>query len=361
MSFEEHIADTEKNEQAGRDLVPGPSGDLCRNTGADFVSESWLLDDLYCDSLARDTEAFSTQIFPEDRKIFLSWAVGILSASPSARRMIFEAAEQDWSLALEQLDGPDFHLDVPEKLIVLNSNGLLFSAFKRSAHFSYPVLVSLTRALRDVWQEKRHGAFDEIYAAEDVLMLERMRAADLDVIATLVAWELRSESLGGLWRYMIGSEDGDIALRFSGMLEQEPAASFNGRALYAAFTQWFRDDERINACDHETLDYLDSIMPDLQARRNGGYKKLGPVGIEILSCLPDKTAYLQGYGREILRDPFYAGMDDEINQSHLLQILHDIRVTQVQGVPFRDAHLAARIFPGGVFTPEGPVFPPHRF
>lgn len=320
------------------------------------VSESWLLDDLYCDSSFYCACDEGTEILLEDRHAILSWTTGMLSASPSARKMLFEAADQEWSLALEDLDGPDFHLDVPEKMIVLNSNGLLLSALGHSEYFRHTLLVSLIRALRDVWQEKRHGAFDAIYRTEDVLMLERVRAADLDVMATLAAWELRSEGFGELWRYMIGSEEGDIALSFSNALEREPSASFNGRALAAAFAQWFRDDSRVRVCDHETLNYLDSIMPELQAGRNGGYKKLGPVGIEVLSCLPDRTAYLQGLGNEILRDPLYAGMNDEINQSHLMQILHDIEITRVQDVPFRDSYLAARIFPGGMFTPDTGMF-----
>ncbi|MCB1784530.1 MAG: hypothetical protein KDI13_11120, partial [Alphaproteobacteria bacterium] len=51
-----------------------------------------------------------------------------------------------------------------------------------------------------------------------------------------------------------------------------------------------------------------------------------------------------------LKDPFYAGLNDAINQSHIAQILYDLKVTYVQNVPFRDAELALRIFPDGQFT-----------
>jgi hypothetical protein len=46
--------------------------------------------------------------------------------------------------------------------------------------------------LRDIWQEKRHGGFDEKYRTEFVLTMERIRSADCDVLSILVAWELRS-------------------------------------------------------------------------------------------------------------------------------------------------------------------------
>ena len=53
-----------------------------------------------------------------------------------------------------------------------------------------------------------------------------------------------------------------------------------------------------------------------------------------------------------MTDPFYAGMNDEINQSHLMHILYDVRVTYVQNVPFRNSDLAERIFPDGMMTPD---------
>ncbi|HOO82096.1 MAG TPA: hypothetical protein PK513_06310 [Alphaproteobacteria bacterium] len=282
----------------------------------------------------------------------LSWAKDILSVSPSARIMLAEAKKQRWIFSIEALEGPDFHIDVPQKRIVLSDQGLAISALGRSTYFKNSFLVSLIRALRDVWQEKRHGGFDAQYACENVLMLERVRAADLDILAVLVGWELRGEGHGGLWRHLIDSEDGDLAMRFSGYLERDPASLFNGRALAAAFSQWFRADRRIEACDHETLNYLDTLMQENAFEEVFGARKLTPISIESLSCLPDRTAYLQGHGREIIADPLYAGLNDPINQAHYMQILYDLKVTRVQDVPFRDAALAEKIFPGGEFTAE---------
>ena len=55
---------------------------------------------------------------------------------------------------------------------------------------------------------------------------------------------------------------------------------------------------------------------------------------------------------DIMRNPKYAGLNDEINQAHFMQILYDLKVTLVQDVPFRGADLAGKIFPNGQFTPE---------
>ncbi len=312
---------------------------------------TWSIADLYVEPMDIVTEHDDNYALDDEKEI-LSWAVSVLSTSPTARLMLKESMEKDWKLGFGQLGGYDFHLDIPSSTIVLDNEGLLASAFGRSAFFRNALLVSLTRALRDVWQEKRHGGFNDKFGPEDILLLERMRAADCDVITTLVGWELRSEGFSDLWRHMIGSEEGDLAIVFSGYLERDPSALFSGKALASAFHQWFQNEDRINACDHETLEYLDDLIMLKGNEEVFGEKKVTPVSIEVLSCLPDKTAYLRGYGECILRDPEYAGLCDPINQSHFLHLVRDLKVTYVQDVPFRDAALAEKIFPGGMFTSE---------
>ena len=335
--------------------------------GADLYAshesdDSFALASLYCEYPQRslkesdDVTAVCDCEFEDvdlsGKEDILSWATSILSISPTARCLVKEASKEGWSLALEDLCGPDFHLDVPTKTIVLDRGELSEFALARSNYFSSILVISLIRALRDVWQEKRNGAFDEDYTPESILTLERVRAADLDVIAVLVAWELRCEGHNNLWRHILGSEDSDLAMRFSGFLEREPSSTFTHKALAATFTQWFRAEERVSACDHETLDYMDEVLATSEIQNPFGKGSIQKIDIERLSCLPDKTAYLQHDAASIVSDPLYAGMNDEINQSHLMHILYDVNVTLVQGVPFRNFDLAERIFPNGLMTEE---------
>lgn len=334
--------------------------------GTQESCDSWELSALYSDYSKSDMEEgdFMVTDFANDfdddneytdlhsKENILSWVTSILSMSPTARRFVKEASNDGWSLSLEDLNGPDFHLDVPDKKIILDRGELSEFALARSNYFSSVLIISLIRALRDVWQEKRNGAFDEDYTPEAILTLERVRAADLDVVAVLVAWELRCEGYNNLWRHILGSEDSDLAMRFSGYLEREPASHFTHKALAATFTQWFRSEDRVQACDHETLDYMDEVLATSEMKNPFGKSNVQKIDIERLSCLPDKTAYLQQDAAAILSDPLYAGMNDEINQSHLMHILYDVRVTIVQSVPFRNFDLAERIFPNGVMTPD---------
>ncbi len=288
----------------------------------------------------------------EDQNEILDKCFARLSNSPNARAMINEIMRDGWRITISDQGDYDFHIDVKDKEIILNNAGFSDGSLRASQYFQNLLMVSLIQALRDVWQEKRHGGFYEYYGPEHVLMLERTRAADCDVMAVLVAWELRSAGAPELWRHMIGSEDGDIAMAFSGCLERAPYSAFSNEALLAAFNQWHRCAARVKACDHETLNYMDLLIEENAQKDVFGNERLSAVDVEVLSCLPDKTAYLQGAGREIMVDPFYAGLEDPINQSHFAQIMYDLKVTYVQSVPFRDKALAAKIFPGGHFTNE---------
>jgi hypothetical protein len=310
----------------------------------------WSLEVLNQESVKRA----QCDITPETYRDILVESLALLNASPTAKMMIREASSQGWSLGIADRMGHDFHLDVPQKQILLDDCGFSPAALGRSGYFRHVVLISLIRALRDAWQEKRHGGFDTDYGPEAILMLERVRAADCDVMSVLVAWELRGEGFSAIWRHLLGSEEGDMALAFSNYLERDPASLFTGKALEAAFNQWYRSDVRVNASDHEALEYMDSVIADNQGGSPFGSKKLTSVGVEVLSCLPDKTAYLRGRGRDLLSSPLYAGLHDHINQSHFMQLVHDLQVTYVQGIPFRDAGLARKIFPGGVFTTTNP-------
>ena len=128
-------------------------------------SISWAIADL----------SFASGEASNDRE-FLAENLKQLSQSASARLLIKEAGEQGWRIGLSHLEHHDFHLDVPAKTIVLDNHGLDAEGFTRAPYFYHAVQASLIRALRDAWQEKRHGGFDENYTPESVLLLERIRA-----------------------------------------------------------------------------------------------------------------------------------------------------------------------------------------
>ncbi len=280
----------------------------------------------------------------------LGWIAALSTESPVAGALFKFAAAAGWRVKLADLGTGGFHLDIPERTLELDHAGMDASALGRSVFFRCAILQSFIRGLRDIWQEEKLGGIETIYRPDSFLMMERVRAADVDCVAVLAAWELRAAGYADLWRHILGGDDGDLAVTFGCALEKTPASLYNGAALAKAFNQWFEDELRVDAVDHEALEHLDDLLENGSPAEILGKDTAQAAQAEALSTLPDGARYLTGMGDNVLRDPLYAGLHDPINQAHLFHIVYDTQVVMVGGVPFGDAKLARKIFPG--LTPE---------
>lgn len=302
--------------------------------------------------LQQDSDSVSAlpQHFADERDIML-WACAVLGHSPAAARLLDLAAEKGWQLGLSNLNNSGFYMDVPERILRLDHFALAPAALGRSAYFRNALLTTFVRALRDIAHEENFGPFEAVFGPEDVLMLERVRAADCDTVTVMACWELRGAGFTDVWRHLLGAQEGDMAMIFTRALERDPTALFDGAALAYAFRQWYADEARVDGCDHQTLESLDDLLlADAEGERTHspfGQTRLTAAMLEEIGTLPDGTCYLLGLGETILKDPFFAGLNDPINQTHFFHLIYDLEVTMVNGVPFRDANLARLIFPGG--------------
>lgn len=280
-----------------------------------------------------------------------------ISHSRTAEDMLYEASENGWLICFAELGQGDFKIHVPEQIIIINNFGMGERALQASPYFTHCAQINLIRALREVWHEKRSGAFEDNYGMDDILMLERVRAADLDVIALLCTWEVRCEGgfdrAADLWRHMLGSDLSEMATTFAKTYECyaiEDDATAMRAGLFAAFETWYSGAERVNGCDHDTLEGLDMMIHSADSDIDLDKRNLIAQGVEILSCLPDRSAYLKGKGAEILSSIKFAGLYSEINQTHYMHLRKDMGAVIVNDVAFRDSDLAARIFPS-TFSP----------
>lgn len=284
--------------------------------------------------------------FENDLEI-IDWAGSMMFHSPVARYLWEDAAVKGWSVGIEPLENKGFYLDVTQKTLLLDSYAMTPRSLGRSMYFRNALLTTFIRALRDVWHEGRAGSFETRYGPEDVLMLERIRAADSDTITILAGWEIRSAGFPDVWRHLLGSEEGDMAVVFTRMIERQPTSLYDGSLMAQTFYQWFEDESRVNGTDHETLEALDNLLHFSGQQNPFGQGRPAAYHIEALSKLPDGRDYLAGMGKAIMEDPFFAGMGDPINQTHLFHLMYDMETYTVNNVPFRDRKLARMIFPEG--------------
>ncbi len=281
----------------------------------------------------------------QNEKDLLGWCYACIQESPVGARLSEKAQLKKWSVALDLLNNGDYCLDPEKKRIVLDHNGLNIAVFNRSSYFRNRLLSSFIKALRDVWHEITVSSYDGFFTAEDFLKTERVRIADISTVSVFVAWELRSAGYGDMWRYFLGSDESDMAVAFSAFLERSPSAQFDESALSVIFDQFFSDEDRIRTTDNETLDYMDGLVQANDVHNPFGSELLGASLVKKLTSLPDGSSYMDGQEQAVIRDPFYAGMTDPINQAYLLHIMYDLEVYMVENVPFRDRKLARMIFP----------------
>lgn len=265
--------------------------------------------------------------------------------SPTARSLINFAAHSGWAMGVQSLEDGAYLLETDQKNLLLNDYGLRTDALQSPGYFRHAFLLSLIRAVRDIWHIENRWPQQKNFNLESILLTERIRMADCDIMALLVAWELRGEGYPESWRHLIGSPEGDMALIFSRTLEYNPYATFTGQALCLAFDQWFEDDVRVNACDHITLEMIDEDLRDGADQHRYGSHCVSPVYLESLSKLADQCCYLQGRGEGLLQNPLYSGLCDEVNQSHYKQIRNELACVRVGSVAFRDPDLAQKLFP----------------
>lgn len=309
---------------------------------ADLQAEASRINALYGpETVQEQPSAFVTE---RDAMI---WCARMIEESPTARMLWADAEKRGWSVGFADLKNQGFCMDATDRVILLDHFSLAPSALGRSAFFRHVLLTTFIRALRDAWHEDRVGMPEQHFSPEYVLMMERVRAADCDTVTILCGWELRGAGFSEVWRHLLGSEEGDMAIIFTRFLERDPGSLFSGAALAYAFRQWYADVSRVDGVDHDTLETLDDMMQKSDGAMHFGQNRMTAAFLEDLATLPDGKRYLAGLGEGILRDPFFAGLNDPINQTHLFHLMYDMEVVMVNNVPFRDTRLARKIFPQG--------------
>lgn len=274
-----------------------------------------------------------------DNFLFLQTLCEDVQASPIALRFLTDLSQNKWKITLKSLNNNGYHLNIDEKTLIIDSYGLNIGKIIEDSATRHKVLISFIKSLRDITQEKYFATFYDDYNAEDILQLERVRAADVDTVGILMLWQLRNAGQKSLWRHVLANDDGDLAKIFVDTMERFPSSLYNGLALAHVFRQWYAIALRVDGTDHNTLEYMDDALAEGSIL---GSKRLNSFTIEEISSLPDGIYYLDGFGKTIAKDPYFCGLNDPINQAHLFQIMYDSKVTYVSDIPFRDPALASK-------------------
>ncbi len=288
-----------------------------------------------------DASSFS---FSSDYDV-LVWAFSLLSESPLARSFAFDARFEDWAIELDECEDGRHIVDSQLRVLILPRFVPSAAALGRSPYFRHTFLAELCRGLRSIWHQSTHVRHGHDLTIPQRLLWERLVQADQDLMTLLTAWELREADLPELWRHMIGSDLGDIAVAFSSMLERHPEGVETAHLLRAMFLQWMEHDDYVSTVDHRMLEWFDDCMNTPGSGRAYGTSRLTGGDVICLTAIPEDSSYLEPMATLVLSDDFFSRRPDVINQAHLDQILRDIAAQHMTLTGFRDQDLARRIFP----------------
>ncbi len=318
---------------------------LCDNDACSFEDLLRLVELGDDDCIDRARTHFITD---EDALI---WGLSYIMETPLGRSMACDARFEEWVVEVDDLDVPIPQVDAQLRIIILPRGTPSIHTLSQTSHYRAQFLYNLARGLRLMWQSMNGIHAHADLSVDDQLLWERLRRADLDVMALRMAWDLRDIDDGAMWRHIIAGDLGDIATVSAclwadaddyGKDQQqiEPVAPL----LLGCFQSWLGCDALLAECDSYTLDQMDARLQK-SVQHVCGPSMLRPADILALGRIPDEGTYLAPLCRTILFAEDVRRIPDPVNETHMQQIIEDCSLLNRPPLVFRDASLQEKIFP----------------
>jgi len=256
--------------------------------------------------------------------------------------------DPSWNISYSDLDNNiPYDIDIGNRTITVQSYGLSFHALMSSPYFKPQAQLALVEGLRMTRHMEWLDGDIQNYKPDDILLIGRTCVADVTAHKIYHAWLEKIENDNPYqWKHILCSNAVDIAQSFEIMIERLQVQGFDDntviqKSMATAFNQWFSSQDRIRGCDHDTLNMIDDMIDE-----NTQFLSTTLQG-NILSCLTHQvsttTSYIdQTFIHDVLHNPYYRTVLDEVNKIHLNHIKRDINTFHVAGLTFQDATLAER-------------------
>lgn len=260
---------------------------------------------------------------------------------------VLEELEVNWSINFEHLPDGDYAIDPDDASVWIDTTGMVPEVMEDSIYFSNTFRANIIRAVRDMWHFEHCG--DRLPELEigSAIKHERIKTADIETFFILCAWEIAQESEhSALWRHALGGDCGDMAIVFSRVLEKtQMGHNHMDLSMQEGFKQWYKDVQRVDTCDHYTLEEFDAMLMDEEQDAPHNVKLRASEICKMTQRGCGHGSYLGDLNIRLLRDPAYSDIHDPINEAHLMHIMHDQEAVTVGGIAFRSQELAQKIFP----------------
>lgn len=167
------------------------------------------------------------------------------------------------------------------------------------------LLLTLAHELRHAWQDAQGPFLDEQHwRPRDAVLINRLIEADAEAISAQVAYELKLAGDSRAWDSKKGAYE-DMHRVYRRAIRADEAAARDGRAMRAAFDQWFHGKSRVEFYDLSILDAWEETM----RKRSGAPPFTAPAPkadfMAKLGTVPGYPNYLSTTQGPALDDPAY--------------------------------------------------------
>lgn len=270
----------------------------------------------------------------------LIWGLSILCKSSLGRSIAFDARFEDWSLEVDDIEDGHAIIDPQLRILILPRGTPSVTALSKSYHDRLAFLTNLARGLRMIWQDMNNVRTRTDLTADDQIFFERLRRADMDIMALRMVWDLRSEGFSAVWRHMIAGNIGDVAVAANHFWDHEEFPA----GLAQTFLTWMGCDHLLAECDNRTLDDMD-VRLQKSVDDVCGVAMLKGDDVLNISRLPEGGAYLAPLARTLCYSTEFRHIPDPVNEAHMRQILEECSEMMTPSLVFRDSELERKIFP----------------
>jgi len=244
----------------------------------------------------------------------------ILEDSPTASLMMDELCSYDFKFSIDPT------LEFEENGFQSDIVAILFPDI-RPSDIKYQknqgrLIINLVSAIRRGLKANQgyRERFDLV--PQDFLRLNRLVEADIDAVTAQVCWELRTAGQPAAWRQLLAGDKGDIAIVFSNRMTDAPLAAFDGKALRAAFRQWFANPARPDHADRAALEFLDMAFALRTALKMKPENRLDENDLRRIQKSLPFPSYLNDMN---VMGRWFDGLCDSGNRAHLDHIISDLK------------------------------------
>ncbi|PCH99786.1 MAG: hypothetical protein COB76_04885 [Alphaproteobacteria bacterium] len=216
-------------------------------------------------------------------------------------------------------DGVTSFYNRDTKTIFVNSN----LSLNKAVH-------AVSKAARLAWQHAQGTLMNPLrFQPEDAIVINRLMAADQDVAAVTIAWELRLAGYTSLWNELMTGSDYDLCSAYAMEAMTNFRSIKNGLAPRATFEKWFISG-RCKSLDREIIQLMLSNNTDYIFEDEDVSRMIATDSVAKMGARPLGKNYLSPIVTQIMVDGLYTEVRDRANANFLWFITFEKKMEQAE-------------------------------